>query len=274
MENEFFTTPETGSENPAPVEAPAEKKKFDLKKILILGGIAVAVVAVVILLISLLGGNSYKTPLDNAMDMLNAKTYKAHEKADIASTNGLFKKELKKIREIEKKAENYEDELDDAEDDIRETVEEYKEEYGSNYKFYYEINDKDEIKKSDLTKSKKALKAYAEQQEKYYEELKKDDERLEQMAKAQGLKKGQVEDIIDLKIDIFKKLQKVEISAGYELDINIFVKGKELDEPEEMFGGEQTVKVYKIDGKWVEWRSYIDTYAEVEEEPEIDIDFE
>lgn len=273
MENEFFTTPETGSENPAPVEAPAETKKPNLKKLLTIGGIAVAVVAVVILLISLLGGNSYKTPLDNMMDAANAKSFKAAEKAEIAEYNGLFKKELNKIREIEKKSENYEDELDDAEDDIREAVEEYKEEYGSNYKFYYEINDKDEIKKSELTKSKKSLKAFAEQQEKYYEELKKNDERLEQMAKAQGLKKGQVEDIIDLKIDIFKKLQKVEISAGYELDINIFVKGKELDEPEDLNDGEVTIKVYKIDGKWVRWSSYYDTFTE-EEKPEIDIDFE
>ena len=46
---------------------------------------------------------------------------------------------------------------------------------------------------------------------------------------------------------ICSELKKAKVTAGYELELTIKVKGSELDEPEEE---ELTICVYKINGRW------------------------
>ena len=257
MENEFFTTPEPENEftvpAEAPVEAPAEEpaktpiqKILENKKLLVIAGAAVVAVIALILIISLFKGpNKYTTPLDLEMDLENAKTYKAYEKAQLNLSNGLAESEAKDLLKIMKKADDYDE--DDMKDMIEEMVEGYEDEYGKNYKFYYEIEDKDKIDKDDLKDIEDELQDNARDM---YDEIKDTDvDDLEEYFEEMGLKKSDAKKVKSIMEDFYKGLKKAKISAGYELEVTYLVKGSELDEPEELYT--ETIEVYKVNGRWV-----------------------
>ena len=258
MENELFPTPETENEFTVPAEAPAEapaeeaaqnpiQKILANKKLLAMAGIAVVAVVALILVISLFakGPNKYTTPLDLEMDLKNAKTYKAYEKAQLGQTNGLADDEMKDLMKIMKKSDEYD--VDDMKDDIEDKVEDYKDEYGKNYKFYYEIEDKEKIDKDDLKDIEDELQDEARDM---YDEIKDTDvDDLEEMMEMIGLKKSDAKKIKSIMEGFYKDLKKAKVSAGYELEVTYYVDGKELDEPQEM--GTRTIEVYKVNGRWV-----------------------
>ena len=258
MENELYQTPETENEvtvpTEAPVEAPVEEvaqspiqKILANKKLLSYAAVAVVAVVAIILVISLFakGPNKYTTPLDLQMDLKNAKTYKAYEKAQLSQTNGLADDEMEDLMKIMKKSDEYD--VDDMKDDIEDMVEDYKDEYGKNYKFYYEIEDKDKLDKDDLKDAEDDLQDNARDM---YDEIKDTDvDELEDMMEMLGLKKSDAKKIKSIMESYYKGLKKAKISAGYELEVTFYVDGKELEEPEKLY--ERTITVYKVNGRWV-----------------------
>ena len=118
--------------------------KENLKKYGIIGGIALAVIVVLALLISLLSGG-WKKPIDNyfkGMAKFNAKTY-----------TKAYVKFIAKDMDLDK-------------DDMKDMKEAFEDEYGKNVKISYKIKDKEKIDKDDLKK----VQEYVE--EKYDEKVK------------------------------------------------------------------------------------------------------
>lgn len=232
-------------------EAPEEpvieaKPKRDLKKILIP---VIAVIVVLAIAIPLLYGlvfNTYKTPLKLEEAVMNAKTYNAYVKACMKQTNGILNKEFKAAYKIYTSSEEYDKE--EEKDSFEEELEEVKEEYGSNFKYYYEIEDKEKIDKDELKDLKEEIHDYAKAALKNLKDV--DDEDYEEMADYMGISEKKAEKLVKLAESAYKKMKAVKITAGYELDVKLMVKGSELDEPEEIWNG--TVTVYKVNGKWVD----------------------
>ena len=262
MANEYYQTPENGNEYTAPAEAPVQapvqapaanpakdliQKIMGDKKLLIAaaGGIVVLIIALIVIISLIKGPNKYTTPLDLQMDVQNAKTYKAYEKASLSLTNGLADSEMKDLLKIMKKSDEYD--AEDEAEDFEEEVEDLIDEYGKNYKFYYEIEDKDKIDKDDLKDAEDELQDEARDM---YKQIKNTDlEDLEDSFDEMGLSKSDAKKVKKLMEGFYKDLKEAKISAGYELEVTYYVKGSELDKPEERY--ETTVYVYKVDGRWV-----------------------
>ena len=132
-------------------------------------------------------------------------------------------------------------------------VEEFEDEYGKNYKFYYEIEDKEKIDKDDLKDLQEELRDLADE---YYDEVKDiDNDDLEDWADDADLKLSDAKKLKNEAVSLCKKAKKAKITAGYELDVTYYVKGSELDEPEELY--EATITVYKVNGKWVSYDTVV-----------------
>lgn len=222
-------------------QAPAKKSKKGLW--IALGAVAVAAIVAVVLIFFVFGGGSggkYTTPLDLWMDIENAKTFKAYQAASVKVTNGLFDDEMKTIQDLEQKS----DYADDG-DWFEEQVEEYEDEYGSDYKFYYEVDEKEKLDSDDLKDLQEELRDDAEAT---LEEI--EDTDPEDLADQLGLSEKDAEKYIDVNAAVYKVLKSAKITEGYELEVTIYAKGKELDEPEEI--EECTITVVKVNGKWVD----------------------
>ena len=90
MENEIYQAPEATPAAEPVIEQPVAKKSN--KKLFIIAGIVVAIVAA-ILIINPFGGkgaNKYTTPLDLTMDYMNAKSYNAEQSAELKQTAQWF----------------------------------------------------------------------------------------------------------------------------------------------------------------------------------------
>lgn len=191
--------------------APAAKKKID-KKYFIIGGVAVAVIAVLVVLLSLIFGSNYKTPL--------SKFEKIYEKGDGDSlqTVSMSSKQLKAIKKsdlfenkydgdflFENKYDgDFDEYFDDAAEDIYKSI---KEQYGDDVEFDYKVKDKTKMDKDDLKDYQSELENWAKKYDVEYEP---------------------------------------KVSKGYELKVRVVLEGDD-----DFNGSIQTIKVYKVDGDWV-----------------------
>ena len=220
-----------------------EKKDSLLKKLLIPGIALIAVIAIALVL--LLGGGSYKTPVNYMQKISNAKSASAYYKATLNSLNGFCESEVKSIFNIMKKSDQWED----MEENMDEMIEGLKDQYGDNYKFKYTIKDKEKIDKDDLEDYEDGIKESGEQLEKLVEQFEDfDDDELEELAEESGISKSNYKKMVKAMEKIAKKFGKAKVTAGYELEVEVKITGSELDEPEEE---EMTVIVLKINGRWV-----------------------
>jgi len=257
MENEFFENEEaeqTTPVAPAPEEQPAyipvapapQKPKLNKKLLIpIIAGVAVVAVVLAIVLFAG-GGGSYKTPLDLQMNALNAKTYDKYIDASTKASNGLLDDAMKDYYDILRKTEM----LDYMEEFYEDKVDSYEDAYGKNYKFYYEVEDKDNLSKNDLKEAKEDLKNLADSLKHSIDEAKEnDDDDWEDDAEDMGVSVAQAKKLLKAMESMYKALKSPKVSEGYALEVTIYVKGSELDEPEEYRS--TTVNVYKVNGKWV-----------------------
>lgn len=205
-----------GTAVPQEVAAPAgnvftkfvDRLKSDKKFAIIVGGIAVALVLVIVLICVFAGGgSSYSKALDNYFAVMG-------------------KGETKKIEALAPPEywEYLEDEEDQDMDDVIDSFEDYwdeysdymEDEYGKNIKISYEILDEKEL-------SEKKLEGIGEALEDTYD--------------------------IDAK----------DVTAGYDLELEVTIKGSEDDDSEET-----EMSVVKINGDWyvISWyKSGSDYYA-------------
>lgn len=193
--------------------------------------------------------NNYKTPLNLAADIRNAKTYTELLKSYTSQSNGLIDKEAKTILNIFMDSED--SDLDDVEEYWETVVDNFKDEYGENYKFYFVIEDKEELDKDDLKEIKEDIKDFAKDlKDDLLDEVEDyDSDDWEDLADDFGVSKAQAKKIVDALENIYKELKTAKVTAGYELSVTVMVRGSELDEPEEI--SEETIVVCKVNGRWV-----------------------
>ena len=221
-----------------------EKAKALPKKIWIIAGAAVVAIIAVIIVLSMLG-NTYKTPIQAAEKLLNANSVEKIIDGVPSVLNGFGESEAKKAIKILKKSDQYKDIIEDAEDAYKEAIEGMKDEYGDNYKIKIKIEDKEELEKEDVKAFRDQLREIGDMG-KQLNDMDSDD--YEDMADAIGISKSQAKDLIKIAKDFAKDCKSADVKAGYELNLILSMNGSELDEPEET---EMTVRVFKVDGRWV-----------------------
>jgi len=191
--------------------------------------------------------NTYKTPLNLQMNVLNAKSFNRFEKGLLNLFNGFCEKEVKGMYKILIKSDDFD--RDDMEDSFEDLVDQFKDKYGDNYKFSYEITDKEKLDKDELKDIKDAIKELAENLEENIEEIDDmDSDDWEDLKDESGLSKSDLKKMVAYAKKIQKKMKNPKVTAGYVLEVIYKVTGSELDEPEEF---EATVTVCKVNGKWI-----------------------
>lgn len=237
-------SPENVSKPKNTVDVVLEKIKSLPKYVwgIVAGGV-VALIALVVVL-SLLG-NSYKTPIQKAEKLLNAKSLsKIVDKAP-SILNGFCETEAKNILKIIKKSDDYADAMEDAEDEFADIIESVQDECGKNYKIALNVEEKEELERADVRAFRDELRDIAE----YAEDLDEmDSDDYEDMADEMGITKSQAKDLVKQLEKACKKCKTASVTAGYKLSVVVSVSGSEMDEPEET---ELTVNVFKVDGRWV-----------------------
>lgn len=231
-----------------------EAFKTNTKKAIIVAAAAVTALAVLIVGICLIVdaiNNTYKAPIKTMEKYANKQSYYDSYEQLIDLSNGFCTSEMETIAKLYKSREEYKDGLEDNKDDFKDKIEELKEQYGSNYKIKYEITDKEKIDKDDLKSVRESLRSRAESLEKKVEETEDwDSDDWKEAADELGFDgdKSKAKKYYKTMEKIAKEYKTAKVSAGYELEVTVITKGRELDEPIE---NERTFKVYKIDGRWV-----------------------
>lgn len=216
-------------------------------KLIVAAAAVVAVIALVIVLSIL--GNSYKTPIELMEKQANNKKFSAMVDASTATLNGFAEKEVKAVLNIMKKSDSYKDMMEDQEDYFEDNIEDMIDEYGKNYKYTYKIVDKEELEKDDLRDFRDELRYIADMCEDLEDEIDDyDSDDWEDLADDLEISKADVKELAKKILEIGKICKKAKVTAGYELTVETYLSGSELDEPEE---GEMTICVYKVDGRWI-----------------------
>ena len=238
------------------VEEPQQETKGNFfsnllaNKTMMIGGIVavVAVVVVVALLIALFGA-SYKTPVKDYVKHENAKKYVDGYTMAVDDLNGFTAGEFKAIFKLLKSTDDYEEGLEAMQELFEEGIETLKDEYGDNYKFSFKIEDKDELDKKDLKAYEDEIQEKGKKINDFVKGTKDEDFDWDEFSESLGLNKKDAKTIVKKMGKIAEVWKKADITKGFELDVNLITKGKELDEPKET-----EMKFYgvKINGKWID----------------------
>lgn len=236
-------------------------KTLPLKIIIPVVAVVLAVVLAVSILPSVLG-NTYKTPINSMVQILNSKKYISPIDQNLKMLNGFAKSEYKEIYNLLKKSENYIDAMEEAEEEFLDQIEENKEEYGSNYKVSYKITDKVALEKDDLKDFRDDLRGFADEiKDEILDETDEyDSDDWEDMADELDISKENAKKVVKSLEKIQKKYKNAKVSAGYKIEADILISGSELDEPEEE---DVTFYIYKVDGRWVIGDNIIDVFSQI-----------
>lgn len=251
MENEYQIPQEENQEACATetAEAPKSTKKFPIKLVIIA---AAAVVAVLMaLLVYGMATNTYKTPIKLMAKTMDSKAGDYMDET-LDQLNGFTEKETRAILKIMKKSDDNNDELKDAQEDYENSIEELQDLYGKNFKLKYEITGKEKIDKDGLEDIEDSFGDMAEYFEDAVDETKDyDADDWERLAERSGLSKAQMKKLVKAMGKLGKTYKKAKVTAGYELQITwTYECGKDA-EMDKDFQREQTICVYKVNGRWV-----------------------
>lgn len=228
-----------------PGAAPAKKGVPNKALFGVIGAVA-AVVVVVVLAIALLGGGSYKTPINKLVKMINKQSTDFAAYSEL-STNpiefDLIMTQHKIMMGDKDYKESYKDsqkDLDDCYDDIkgfkitkvdfRDVKKMKKSELREIQESYYDDDMEDSIEK--------AIDAIKDMEKDDYEDL-ADDLDISVSA-AKKYKKAQ--------LNYYKKLPKIKVTEGYTVEIRIYAKYNKEEEKTEII---ENIKVIKVNGKWI-----------------------
>lgn len=123
---------------------PPAPNKNNIKKQLVVGITTVAVIVILCLIISSLGGG-YKEPINDLVKGINKNDYERIIEAVVPKE---YLKELKE--EIKDEDENWKDFIDDLNDELEDSKEYLEDEYGKNVKVSVKFLDKKNVKESDF----------------------------------------------------------------------------------------------------------------------------
>ena len=248
----------------------ADRKQFFIK----VGSVALAVVLAVtaILVTFSLLTNTKKTPLQIEKKYMNKKRGYNPLTAQAEMLNGFTEKEWKQIYKIMSKSDEYADYIDEFKENHADNVEDMKDEYGRNYKYTYKITDSEKLEKEDLRAFRKQIRSAAKSLDSFIEETEDYDfDDWSDAADETGLSRKQLKKVVKLLKKIEKKWSKAKVTKGYELEVTVKLTGKELDEPEEH---ETTVRVYKVNGRWISEDALYQEFVEYSSSNYNDYDYE
>ena len=133
----------------------------------------------------------------------------------------------------------------DIEEGFEGLIEMLEENIGRNYKIKLKVTDKTKLEKDDLKAFRDELRTIGKMG-KTLDDVDKD--MIEDAADETGLTKAQIKKAIKAASKFCDDCQDAKVKKGYELELEITITGSELDEPTTF---PLTVKVFKVDGRWV-----------------------
>ena len=228
-----------------PGAAPAKKGVPNKTLFGIIGAVA-AVVVVVVLAIALLGGGSYKTPINKLVKMINKQStdFMAYQELSTDPITYDYAQTTFKILLADKdRKESYEDSkknLDDYYDDIK------------GFKITkVDFRDAEKMKKSELREIQESF--YDDDNEDYYEDriddikdMEKDD--YEDLADNLDISVSAAKKYMKAELNYYKKLPKIKVTEGYTVEVRIYAKYNKEEEKTEII---KDIKVIKVNGKWI-----------------------
>ena len=235
------------------VVAFVDKIKADPKGLgLKLSVIALAAVILIVGAFVVVGAatNNYKTPIKTMQKYDNMRSYYEDSDRQIALANGFCEKELKAMAKLQQSTEDYKDEKADAKEDFKDAIQDMKDEYGNNYKYTYKVIDKEKLDKDELKDIRDNFRDQADSIESMIEETEDyDSDDWEDAADSMGFdgEKSKAKKYVSILKDLRKKYKSAKVTAGYNLTVEITLKGSELDEPEVV---EKEYQVIKVNGRW------------------------
>ena len=237
--------------------ADGEKKKGGAGKwFAIIGFALVAVVLLIILLVNVLG-SSYQTPVKKLVSTMNSKSLDSDDYLAIypKMVKTLYNDSLKLAKEgvnlmgnetISKVLDSY-----DYGASMSSMYDSYEKRVGKNLKFSYSIQDKTELDAAKLASIANSYKSLATKIKTYEDAVTQENSSTKSTLVAAGVKAKDANDYCDKVSSAIMKLRKefegiTEITAGYDLKVRLTYKGDKDEDRRD-----QTIRVLKINGKWV-----------------------
>lgn len=244
--------PKTSKFNVEDLKKQAGNLKEKVVKLATVRNLILVGVAVVVLIVAIFGiryaTNNYMTPVRNLEKLMNQSNVNM-DKLVLKSFKSLGAENSKSLLKALSKSDGFQVWMELTEEGFEMERESSLDTYGENYKISYKLEDKSELKKSELRDYKKDLRSMCECAEDLVESTRNyDSYDWEDLADELELTKSQTKNLVaELKV-LVEEVSHLDVTAGYELELVTTITGDELDEPEE---GSETIWVLKVNGKWI-----------------------
>lgn len=230
--------------------ADTKAKNEKTGKIVVIAGVAAAILVALIVVLIVSGANAYKKPIKQLVNNINKHNTNVESYLDIC-TPAFVGKTYSTVYDIVKGTSK------DAIDELNETInggfeeiyDGIEDEYGDHWKIKYTIRSKDKMKKKDLKAIKDQCKDLADQ----LERLGVDDEdlydSLSDMLEDEydkPLKEKDIQKLAKLGDAGISDLKSIKITDGYEVKLRIDIKGSDDSDDTTL-----KIQVIKVNGKWI-----------------------
>ncbi|MBQ8797658.1 MAG: hypothetical protein IJZ56_05645 [Oscillospiraceae bacterium] len=204
--------------------------------------IALGAVAVVLVALLLIPGDSYKTPVKLMEELRNAKSVSDMRDATFAQFNGFCDDEVEVVADVLWDTKVYAS----MEEGLQMSVDTLKDQYGSKYKCTMKVTDKEKLDDEDLDEIRDLLEKKSEGFEKTAEIFEDPEGYWEQIIENLDLDDEDLEDLVEAYEALSKQFGKAKVTAGYELTVTGKIRGGGETTEDEM-----TIRVFKVGGKWI-----------------------
>lgn len=232
-------------------------KKKNVQKYLLVGALLIVILIGAIASIRY-AANNYMVPVRNAEKLENLESLDGKSFLK-KSLKGLGVKNAREIINLCCESDLFLDMTEHIEETVEEYYEDNQDEYGDNFKIQYTVEEKVKLEKTDLRDYQKSFRAYMEDIQYIIEQTDDfDTDDWQDLAEELEMTRTQARKFIAALNNMVKDFGRLEVTAGYELDILRTITGEYLDEPEEE---DITLEVVKVNGKWVLASNFRDTLA-------------
>lgn len=211
----------------------------------IVGVAAIVVIVLVVLLFKALFGGSYKSKLDDAMDLINDRNTELDDFVEVIFPGFIADAyhDAMDIAESED-ADEVEDMLENAQDALEDMYDEWEEQLGDDFEISYEVKKEEKLDSDELEEIEDTYRDLAD-------EIPLED--IEDSLDDSG--EDYAEDMYKVVKNLVEDLEDVSVSAGYEVKLKLTVKGKEDKKTEDF-----TVTFIKMNGDWtLDYSQYLST---------------
>lgn len=238
----------------APYKHPNKKKEVTIMKNTInnlmklfnenrlLAIIAFGAVAVVLVALLLIPGDSYKTPVSLMEELRNAKSVSDMRDATFRQFNGFCDDEVEVIADVLWDTKVYAG----MEEGLQMSLDSLKDQYGSKFKCTLKVIDKEKLDDEDLDEIRDLLEKKSEGFEKTAEIFEDPEGYWEQIIENLDLDDDDLEELVEAFEELSKQFGKAKVTAGYELTVTGKLSGGGETTEDEM-----TIRVFKVGGKWI-----------------------